>query len=162
MEIVLIEAETPDSFRHPELKVRAIISTKCKKTIHYKALADGEEVAFVSLDRWPETEFNHMVVYEIFVPRSLRCKGFGRAALAEAERIARIEGFKKIRLRPLPLDQKISKEELTEWYIRRGYEKDNLIADGLEKTLKPIKEKLGVSTPLSFATSQSEKTAVNR
>lgn len=54
MKIDLIEIESLDSVSLPELKSRALESSKSLKTTHYRVLADGKEVAFTSLDRWPE------------------------------------------------------------------------------------------------------------
>lgn len=135
--INLIKIEAPDSFLLTELKTRAIESPKSIKTTHYRALSDGKEVAFVSLDRWPEPEFNQMVIYEIYVPVSSRRKGIGRTVLTEIERIAEKEGFERIRLRPFPLNQEISYEDLTGWYIRRGYNWDPVITGEMEKALRP-------------------------
>lgn len=135
MKIQLLEIMTQNSFKSPELIARAQESTKSPKTIHYRALIDCDEAAFVSLDRWAEPEVRQMVLYEIFVPRLMRRRGIATAVLAEIERIAMEEGFQKICLRPSPLDHKLSQKELSEWYRRRGYDWDPLICGDMVKQL---------------------------
>lgn len=77
-----------------------------------------------------------MVIYEIFVPKAMRRLGIASAVLAEIERISIAEGFKKIHLRPSPLDHDISQKELADWYIRRGYCWDTIITGDMEKQLR--------------------------
>lgn len=121
MKIQLIKIELEDCFESSELRTRARESPKSPKTIHYRALADGVEVAFISLDRWPEPEVSQMVVYEIFVPRDMRRKGIGSAALTEIEKVAILEGFHKMHLRPYPLDPETNQAKLNDWYLHKGY-----------------------------------------
>jgi hypothetical protein len=123
----------PSDFELPALRKRAQESSKSIKTIHYRCIADGQEVAFVSLDRWPE--LGEMVLYEIFVPRELRRQGIGSAALSEVENTAINEGMFLIRLRPRPLDGGISEADLAKWYSQRGYECDPNIAGDMQKKL---------------------------
>lgn len=139
MTISLIEILSADCFESSELLLRAIESVKSLKTRHYRVLADGLEAAFLSLDRWPEPSISQMVVYEIYVPRSMRRKGIASAVLAEVEFVARREGFLKMHLRPSPLDSELSKIELEEWYKRRGYNCDPLIVGDMEKFLHTVK-----------------------
>lgn len=136
MKIQLIQIESPDCFKSSELSKRAVESTKSPKTTHYRVLADGIEVAFASLDRWPEPQFSQMVVYEIFVPQAMRGKGVATAVLSEVEKIAIEEGFQKIHLRPLPLDQQTSQTKLTDWYRNRGYDWDPIVTGDMEKRLQ--------------------------
>jgi len=129
------EILVPDCFMLSELKARAIKSTRSPKTMHYRVFTDGAEIAFLSVDRWPEAEFNLIVVYEIFVPRSLRRKGIGSAVLAEIEQLATKEGFQRVHLKPCPLDSDITSAELAEWYEKRGYSWDPLVPGNMEKHL---------------------------
>lgn len=133
MEIRLIETKDPLDFELPELWKRAQESSKSIKTIHYCAVADSREVAFVSLDRWPE--LGHIVLYEIFVPKELRRQGIGGAVLAEVESTAVKEGILLMRLRPKPLDKGISQQDLADWYAHRGYEWDTIISGDMQKEL---------------------------
>ena len=110
-------------------------STKSPKTIHYRVLANNVEVAFVSLDRWPEPKVNQMVVYEIFIPKNLRRKGIGSAVLDEIEKIAIQEGFQKVHLRPSSLDCGTMQSKLNDWYLNKGYKWDPLITSDMEKNL---------------------------
>jgi len=153
MNITLVETKGPDDFEIPELKKRAQESTKSLLTKHYKALSQSREVAFVSLDRWSyrsllaarsvaefafqslwSTPFK-MVIYEIFVPQSLRRQGIASAVLNEVERIAAYEGLSLVRLGPLPMDSGITKDALIDWYIRRGYVHDSGGSGELVKTI---------------------------
>lgn len=139
MDIILVETKSPDDFEIPELKKRAQDSTKSSLTKHYKALSQGREVAFVSLDRWsylsllaarPFNEFlwpepSTMVIYDIFVPHFARRQGIATAVLNEVERISACEGLSHVRLRPFSLDSGITTDALIDWYIRRGYVHDS-------------------------------------
>ena len=133
MEIRLFEIKGPSDVELPALMRRAQESSKSTKTIHYRAVKDGEAVAFVSLDRWPDLDY--MVLYEIFVPKELRCQGIGSAVLAEVENTAIREGIPRMRLRPKPLDHGISQANLAEWYARHGYEWDPTNAGDMQKEL---------------------------
>lgn len=96
-------------------------------------MAQSKEVAFVSLDRWPE--LSQMVIYEIFVPRSTRRQGIASAVLNEIERISLCEGLSVVRLTPAPLDTGITREILSVWYDRRGYVSDPNISSVLFKVI---------------------------
>jgi hypothetical protein len=133
MDITLVQTKGPNDFKIPELTKRAHESSRSKKTRHYKALAQSEEVAFVSLDRWPE--LSQMVIYEIFVPRSTRRQGIASAVLNEVERISACEGLSIVRLAPAPLDAGITKDALYDWYGRRGYVSDPDISGELFKVI---------------------------
>lgn len=133
MVIALVQTNIPDDFEIPELTKRAQNSSRSLKTKHYKAVSCGREVAFVSLDRWPE--LNQMVVYEIFVPISIRRQGIATAVLNEVERISAYEGFSLIRLRPSPLDIGVTMSSLIDWYNKRGYVSDLSVPGDLVKSI---------------------------
>jgi len=135
MKISFSEIHSAECLESTELKVRAIKSSKSPKTKHYRVIVDGIEAAFLSLDRWPEPQVSQMVVYEIFVPSSMRRKGIASAVLAEVELLAIKEGFQKMHLRPEPLDSETSKAELIEWYSRRGYNWDPAVFGDMGKPL---------------------------
>ena len=122
MQITLVQINGPDDFKVAELRNRAQESSRSPKTKHYKAVMHDKEIAFVSLDRWPE--FSEMVVYEIFVPPSKRRQGFATAILNEVEHISICEGFSTVSLIASPLDHDITEDDLLAWYSRRGYERD--------------------------------------
>jgi GNAT superfamily N-acetyltransferase len=123
MVITLIQANGFSDFEVPGLKKRAQESTLSPKTKHYKAMAHSKEVAFVSLDRWPE--LGEMAVYEIYVPPSARRQGIATAVLNETERISACEGFSTVSLFASPLDHGITEDALCDWYSRRGYVRDS-------------------------------------
>ncbi len=131
MDITLVETKSPDDFEIPELKKRAQESTNSPLTKHYKALSQGREVAFVSLDRWsylsllaarPVREPFLMFIYEIFVPQFKRRQDIATAVLNEVERISTCEGLSAVHLRPSSIDSGITMDT---WYIRRGYVHDS-------------------------------------
>jgi hypothetical protein len=116
----LVETKGPADFEIPELKTRTQESSRSKITKHYKALSQGKEVAFISLDPWPEPP--QMVVYEISVPQFARRQGIATAVLKEVERISACDGLSVVRLRPSPLDSSITMDALIDSYNRKGYE----------------------------------------
>ncbi|MBF0328583.1 MAG: GNAT family N-acetyltransferase [Nitrospirae bacterium] len=135
MEIQLIKADTADCFKSSELMMRASESSKSLKTKHYRVIADCGEVAFVSLDRWPEPEISRMVIYEIFVLRNMRRKGIGTALLTEIEKVAMQEGFRKTYLRPSTLDCTFSQTDMVNWYLCKGYNFDLAMTGSMQKQL---------------------------
>jgi GNAT superfamily N-acetyltransferase len=135
LNILFTKVETEDRFEASELRTRARESTKSKKTTHYRVLADDVEVAFVSLDRWPEPDVSQMVVCEIFIPRDLRRKGIGAIILDEIEKVAIKEGFKKVHLRPWPLDSELMQTKLNAWYLNKGYKWHPIITSDMEKDI---------------------------
>jgi hypothetical protein len=122
MVITLVQANGPDDFEVSELKKRAQDSIRSPKTQHYKAMRHSKDVAFVSLDRWPE--FSEMIVYELFVPSSTRRQGIATEVLKEVERISACEGFSTVSMLASPLDHTITEDLLCGWYSRRGYDSD--------------------------------------
>src|SRR5215210_626725 len=93
---------SPQEPRHQELRTRAMISSKARYTEHYVVDEDGEEVAFLSLDRIPHVDY--LVLYEIFVPPVLRHQGIGSRVLMEVERIAQEHAYEKITVTPSALE----------------------------------------------------------
>lgn len=134
MNIRLIEVVSADDFHQPELSERFRVSTKSSKTVSYRALRDKCEVAFVALDRWPELD--RLVLYELFVPVSLREKGVGSATLQAVEELAVSEGFAVVRLLPRPLDPSVDHDRLQRGYRHRGYRTTSDGTGELEKHLR--------------------------
>jgi GNAT superfamily N-acetyltransferase len=133
MEIQLIEATDPRYFDLPELRKRAEESQKSRNTTHYCAIAHGREVGFLSLDAWRDT--GRMVLYELFIATELRRQGMGSVLLTIVEEMARAEGLRRLTLRPKPLDQGITRQELVEWYLRKGYEWNHESIHEMQKEL---------------------------
>lgn len=133
MNIALIQVKSPDEFEAIELKKRAEESPRSRKTIHYKVSIEGREVGFLALDRWPE--LGQMVVYEIFVPQSVRNQGIATAVLKETERITACEGLSIVRVRPFALDHGITEEALFNWYEQQGYTRDSNVPSELFKVV---------------------------
>ncbi len=123
MAITLVKTNGSGDFKDSELKKRSKESSLSPKTLHYKAMAHSKEVAFVSLDRWPE--LSEMVVYDLFVPVHTRRHGIATAVLNEVERISACEGFSTISIFASPLNHGITEDALCDWYSRRGYVRDS-------------------------------------
>ena len=121
MEITLVPIRKAEEICSEELRERTQQSSKSRKTVWYCALHVGEEVAFVAIDPWPE--FDHMVLYELFIPKSLRRQGIGTAVLAQVEIFAADKGFSAIRVNPSPLDTSIDMSALENWYRKCGYQR---------------------------------------
>jgi ribosomal protein S18 acetylase RimI-like enzyme len=111
----------------PDIRARAE-SAMGLRTSQYLAYEDNEEVGFLSVDRFPETD--SLDICAIFVFTAQRDKGFGTGLLARAEKLAREEGFRCVKLNAAP-DDDISKSKLIEWYIKRGYQRNPDIDDDL-------------------------------
>jgi GNAT superfamily N-acetyltransferase len=116
----LIEVAECIDFENIDLRDRYSESSKGKRTRCYRAVLGSDEVALIAIDRWPE--FDCLVLYELFVPRSRRGRGVGSIVLGAVERLAKEEGFGAVRVLPRPLDDSIDEASLTRWYKTRGYE----------------------------------------
>ena len=110
----------PENLLNDEIRCRARDCSKTIVTRHFVAIEGGIEVAFVALDILP-APVDHLVLYELVVPKELRGQGIGSRILLEVERRAREWKYIGVLLRPKPLDDYFSKERLNDWYSRRGY-----------------------------------------
>lgn len=113
--------------------MRAKESPKSPRTRHYRAIENGTEIGFLSLDIIPGVDY--LVLYELFVPTSLRRQGVGSRLLEEVEKMAVGLGYVQVNLTPWPLEDGISEEELIRWYKARGYSERPDCPDELQKTL---------------------------
>ena len=103
--------DVPSALTSP--RVRESLSS----TRHYVGTCAGRDVVRLSVERFP-TEFR---VDEIQVVGGERRRGFGAAALAHAETVARESGAFEMTLQPLPLDTATSLSDLRDWYAREGF-----------------------------------------
>jgi GNAT superfamily N-acetyltransferase len=110
----------PEKVLNEEIRRRAKNGSKTAVTKHFVAVEEGVEAAFVALDIFPDPE-EHLVLYELVVPKALRCRGIGSRVLAIVEKLAREWKYAKVLLRPKPLDATWSSERLEDWYSKRGY-----------------------------------------
>lgn len=106
-----------------EIITRIKNSSKNKYTQHYVFLLDNVEIAFVSLDIY--IEYKYLVLYELFVPKKMRKRGYGTMTLSEIEKFARELCLSKIQLNAFPLTADISQEFLFSWYESHGYRRIN-------------------------------------
>jgi len=88
----------------------------------FVGVREGTVVAFVLLDFPPLTHTDTLVLYEIFVDPLERGKGIGTALIEAVERLARSNGYSRVALSPVPLDEATYQEGLTRWYESLGYE----------------------------------------
>jgi GNAT superfamily N-acetyltransferase len=119
MAITLTEIHHPDAFINRELRVMARHSRKFRLTTWYRVCWDGEEVAFLAIDRRPD---RRLIPHLLVVPRDLRRRGIGSAVLREVERLAQDEGCDSVRVWPRPLDAAFDRRALESWYRKRGYQ----------------------------------------
>lgn len=109
----------PEALVNEEIRNRAISSPKVKNTRQYVAKENGIEIGFISIDAHPNVD--NLVLYEVFVPRNLRKKGYGSKLLVEAERMAKNLKYRKVTVNPEPFERDYPKKQLVEWYKKHGY-----------------------------------------
>lgn len=129
----LIELINPEDCLDPQILERARASSKAPHTRHFIAKDAHSELAFIALDLVPMVDY--LVLYELFVPDSLRGKGIGARALIDVESFARSKGYSKVTLNPAPLVQDRSPTDLIDWYKSRGYLEGDNVANELEKNI---------------------------
>lgn len=132
-EVVFDEVHSPDEFEADSLRAQASTSPRSRHTHQYRARCGPSEVAFVSVDIWPERDF--LVLYEIFVDPQQRKLGFGTLIVALVEQLAQRFERRRITLYPRPLDSTITETALKAWYARLGYKPRDEVPDELEKFL---------------------------
>lgn len=120
--IELTEARI-DEIRDSQIRARDAASSKNAFTRHYLATEGGTEVGFLSIDVIPVVK--HFVIYEIFVPSTLRRRGVGTKLLHAAEKMASGLGCQLTLLVPKTLDQEFDHQALEDWYSRQGYTPDH-------------------------------------
>ena len=130
----LFELICLEDCRDHQIRDRAESSKKTKHTCHFVARDAKSELAFIALDL--NTEFDYLVLYEIFVPQSIRRKGIGTAVLVEVERIAQSRGFRRVIVYPKPFVGSMTKSQLVEWYKSQGYVERRDFPEELEKTIE--------------------------
>jgi len=116
---MLEDVTNPEDLVNEEIRSRAISSSKAKNTKHYVAKENGCEIGFVAIDANPKVEY--LVLYEVYVLRNLRKRGYGSTLLAEVEGMAKNLKYRKVTVNPEPFEQDYPKSQLIEWYKRHGY-----------------------------------------
>lgn len=113
------EQLNPENILDEEIRARYVDSSPGEYTQHYLVKEDDQEVGFLSIDLLPvDQEF---VIYEIFVPRYLRRRGWGTRLLNHAEEMARKRGYEWSLVIPKTMDEEFSQDKLEAWYHGNGY-----------------------------------------
>ena len=128
---MLEDVANPEALVNEEIRIKAISSSKAKNTKHYVAKEYENEIGFVAIDAHPNVEY--LVLYEVFVPRNLRKKGYGSMLLAEVESMAKNFKYRKVIVNPEPFERDYPKSRLIEWYKRHGYREMASGTGALEK-----------------------------
>lgn len=89
-------------------------------THRFIAMEDGKEVGFLAVDIIPEYE--HFIIYEIYVVKSSRRHGIGVKLLDAAEQMALDNGYAWSLVTARSLTDDFSQVDLEAWYRRRSYE----------------------------------------
>jgi GNAT superfamily N-acetyltransferase len=131
--MLISEIQSIEECADEEIRARAKVSPKAPRTRHYRAIENGSEIAFLSLDFIPDVDY--LVLYELFVPTALRRQGVGSRLLAEVEKMAAGLAYVQVNLTPWPLDDSMSEETLVHWYKVRGYDERPDCSDELQKIL---------------------------
>ena len=112
IEFEVISAST--QFVDEALRLRAEHASLAAISTSYKVLVDGDEAAFIILDR--NSHLKVLYIYELVVRSDRRRIGLGTRVMAAIECLAREENWPLIGLRPHALDKTITNDILISWY----------------------------------------------
>jgi ribosomal protein S18 acetylase RimI-like enzyme len=121
MQFEFIELKAQTEIDSAELRARAREFPGREIDLRYLVRKAGDEVAFLWYDVFP-TEV-YLVLYELFVARAFRRQGIGSELIQHAEALAIERGYKQILVRPEPLSDEMTREQLIAWYERLGFTK---------------------------------------
>ena len=119
----------------PEIQERVRNGSACQLTRKYSVFDEEREVAYLALDWWPLHQRTDLILYEVYVPRQFRHQGIGGRILAEVERLASINGYRRVVLTARPLEN-YPKRKLREWYQKHGFTR--LSEGGPDAMGKPV------------------------
>lgn len=105
----------------------------CARSLEFVAKYNGVECGFLSYEDWSCR--SEGFIYEIFVLVQFRGGGAGAVLLLHAENLAKRLGCRCIRLKPYALDALTNQEQLTAWYLGKGYAQILSDQDFIEKSL---------------------------
>jgi hypothetical protein len=110
----------PEDISNEDIRERYASGKRGRYTEHFVATENGQDVGFLAVDIEPETKY--LVIYNIFVPISLRRQGIGGRILKAAENMGRDRGYDDVALTPRTLDDRFPQLELECWYKSEGYQ----------------------------------------
>jgi GNAT superfamily N-acetyltransferase len=116
----LVEVTNKEQISNTHIRDQFAASKPMIYSRRFLATESGAEVGFLHTEFWPVVE-ERFVIYEIFVPTSLRRRGIGTWLLAAAEEVARDLGHKSVLLIPKAMDETFDQQRLKEWYASKGY-----------------------------------------
>lgn len=116
----LVEVTNKEQISNTHIRDWFAASTPMIYSHRFLAIESGAEVGFLHVEFWPVEE-DRFVIYELFVPASLRRSGIGTWLLAAAEEMARNLGHKSVKLIPRTMDTTFDQQRLKEWYASKGY-----------------------------------------
>lgn len=116
----LIELRTPEQALNAELRERAAqIGSGIRYTRNFLVFESGEEIAFVSLDFYPEGQ--PLWLYDLLVPINMRRNHVATRVLNAVEVLAKQNDYREVSLHPKSFDASFPNEELISWYKRCGH-----------------------------------------
>lgn len=133
IEMELRELTSSEQTSSDAIRERARVSSKARHTRQYAVIENDQEVAFLSLDMVPGSEY--LVLYEMFVLSDARQRGIGSQLLLAVENLARLLGYEKVALSPWPLEDTSAQADLINWYKGRGYRERPECLTELEKSV---------------------------
>jgi GNAT superfamily N-acetyltransferase len=106
---------------------------RCCRSLEFIAKCNGIECGLLSYEDWSSRAEG--IIYEIFVLVPFRGDGVGAILLSHAESLARQLGCRCISLKPYALDAHTNQDQLTSWYLGKGYTKVSSDQEFIEKRL---------------------------
>jgi GNAT superfamily N-acetyltransferase len=103
-----------------DIRARARDASACGLTKKYSVREDGAEVGYLALDWWPVEHCSDLVLYEMFVPESLRHRGIGSQILELTAQLARSRGYSRALVIAKPFEG-YPQEKLVDWYQKNGF-----------------------------------------
>ena len=128
----VVQIQSSDDVKNEVLCDRARRANIVRST-EFIVIDNDTELALLSYEDWSER--SEGFVYEIFVLPPYRNNGIGSFLLSYAEDLAIKLGCTRICLKPYSLDKDIDNQWLIEWYAKKGYQRNTVETEIMEKNL---------------------------